>query len=30
VDTAIKAKQEYESAKVNRQKEIISAAAKML
>ena len=30
LDTAIKAKQEYESAKVNRQKEIISAAAKML
>jgi hypothetical protein len=30
LDTAIKAKQEYESAKVNREKELLSAAAKMI
>jgi hypothetical protein len=30
LDTAIKAKQEYESAKANREKELLSAAAKML
>jgi hypothetical protein len=30
LDAAIKAKQEYESAKVNRKKELLSAAAKMI
>jgi hypothetical protein len=30
LDTAIKAKQEYESSKVNRKKELLSAAAKMI
>jgi hypothetical protein len=30
LDTAIKAKQEYESSKVNREKELLSAAAKMI